>query len=119
MVTVQIRWEGTEETIDDRLNYVRKLITDLGCKPTSPVETSNMYYLCGDVIINLSSGIGDLNVWVQGVDKNVFNFVIPIVNMIHATISEYIESGKWNNDNYETRVSLELYESETTCRCEA
>jgi len=117
MVTVQIRWEGTEETIDDRLNYVRKLITDLGCKSTSPVETNDMYYLCGDVIINLSSGIGDLNVWVQGVDKNVFNFVIPIVAMIHNFISKYIEGGKWSNDSYETKVSLELHEAGTTCGC--
>jgi hypothetical protein len=119
MVTVQIRWEGTEETMNDRLNHVKELITDLGCKPTSPVETNDMYYLCGSVIINLTSGIGDLDVWVQGVDKNVFNFVTPIVDMIYTTISKYIEDGKWGSDSYETRVSLELYEAETTCRCEA
>jgi len=104
--------------MNERFNYVRKLITDLGCRPTSPVETNDMYYLCGSVIINLTSGIGDLDVWVQGVDKNVFGFVTPIVDMIYDFISKYIEDGKWNSDNYETRVSLELYEAETTCRCE-
>jgi hypothetical protein len=118
MVTVQIIWDGTEDTRDDRINYVKKVITGLGCKPTSPVETYDIHYICGDVIINLTSGIGELSVWVKGVDKGVFNFVAPIVDMIHGFISKYVEDGKWSNDSYETRVSLDLYEAETTCRCE-
>jgi hypothetical protein len=105
--------------MDERFNYVKKVIANLGCRATSPVETNDTYYLCGDVIINLTSGIGNLDVWVKGVDKGVFNFVTPIVDMIHDFISKYVESGKWGNDSYETRVSLELYEAETTCRCEA
>ena len=119
MVTVQIVWDGTEDTKEDRLNYVKKLIKGLGCKPTSPVETYDIHYICGDVILNVTCPFGELNIWVKGVDKSVLNFATPVVDMIHDYISEQIKGGKWSSDNYETRVSLELYEAETTCRCEA
>ena len=117
MVTVQIRWGGTEGTGDDRFNYVKTVITNLGCKPASPVESYDMYYLCGDVIINIAYSCGDLDVWVQGVGRDVFNFVIPTVAMIHDFISKRINDGEWSNDSYETRVSLELHETGTTCEC--
>jgi hypothetical protein len=119
MVTVEIRWDGTEGTRDDRFNHVKKVITGLGCKPTSPVETYDNYYICGEVIINLVSLGDEVSVYVKGLDKSVFNFVIPIVNTIHTIIGKYVKDGKWGSDSYETRVSLELYEAETTCRCEA
>ncbi len=49
----------------------------------------------------------------------MFNFAIPIVAMINDYIREHIEKNEWDSNNYETRVSLDLYEVETTCRCEA
>jgi hypothetical protein len=118
MVTVVIEWDGTEDTRDDRFNYVKETIMNLGCKPTSPIETYNNYYICGDTIINMVSPHDEVSIYVKGVDKDVFNFVIPIVNTIHTIIGKYVKDGKWGNNSYETRVSLDLYETETTCRCE-
>ncbi len=119
MVTVHISWDGTEETMNERFNYMKKVITDLGCRPTSPVGTYDMDFICGDVIINLVSITSVVTVYVKGIDKNVFNFAIPIVAMINDYIREHIEKNEWDSNNYETRVSLDLYEVETTCRCEA
>ena len=119
MVTVHISWDGTDETMNERFNHVKKVITNLGCKPASPVETYDMNFICGDVIVDLVSITSVVTVYVKGIDKDVFSFAIPIVEMINDYISEQIKGGKWSSDNYETRVSLDLYEVETTCRCES
>ena len=119
MVTVHISWDGTDETMNERFNHVKKVITNLGCKPASPVETYDMDFICGDVIVDLVSITSVVTVYVKGIDKDVFSFAIPIVEMINNYIREHIEKGEWNSDNYETRVSLDLYEVETTCRCES
>ena len=119
MVTVHISWDGTDETMNERFNYVKKVITNLGCKPASPVETYDMDFICGDVIVNLVGISSVITVYIKGIDKGVFSFAIPIVEMINDYIREHIEKGEWSSDNYETRVALDLYEVETTCRCES
>jgi hypothetical protein len=117
MVTVEINWDGTEETTSMRLGVVKDALSALPCFDISPIDSHYLSYVCRDVVINVSAVFGRVSVKVTGVDNNVFSYAIIIASKIRKYIEDKVGNKEWGEDAPETDVFADLYEAEVKCGC--
>ena len=119
MVTIQIKWDGKEDTEAERAEFVRSVVSNLPCIPVSPVKTADDSYICVDAVVNLLVMCGEVTIDISGVSKAVFEYATTVASMIKKYIENKLGSKEWSEGDYETRVYVSLYEAEVRCRCEA
>ena len=118
MVTVEIKWGGREETMDERLGVVKDALGNLSCFDTSPFASYYLSYICRDAVINVSAVFGRVTVKITGVDNNVFSYALITANKIKKYIEDKVNEEKWGKNDPETDVFADLYEAEVKCGCE-
>jgi len=117
MVTVEINWDGMEETINGRLGVVKDALLNLPCFDVSPVDSPYSSYICRDAVINVSAVFGRVSVKITGVDNNVFSYAIIIASKIKKYIEDKVGNKEWEENAPETIVFADLYEAEVKCGC--
>jgi hypothetical protein len=115
MVTIAIKWEGREETMNERLSVVKGSLDSLPCFDVSPYQSHYLSYICRDAVMKVSAVFGSVNVEIIGVDNNVFDYAIIIANKIKKYIEDKVGSKEWGEDDPETDVFADLYEAEVKC----
>jgi len=119
MVTVEIKWNGREETMDERLGVVKGIINDLPCFDVSPFASYYLSYVCRDAVIHVEEDYGRVNVEIIGVNNAVFEYAIIMAGRIKKYIEEKVNEEKWDKNDPETDVFADLHEAEVKCGCEA
>jgi hypothetical protein len=117
MVTIEIKWNGKEETMDGRLGVVKDVLGGSSCFDVSPIDSYYLSYICRDAVINVSAVFGRVSVKITGVDNNVFGYALIIANKIKKYVEDKVGNKEWGEDDPETDVFADLYETETTCNC--
>jgi len=119
MVTVEIKWNGKEETMDGRLDVVRDALSNLSCFDVSPFQSYYLSYICKDAVINVTAVFGRVTVKITGVNNSIFDYALITANKIKKYIEDKVSEGKWSDNDPETDVFADLYEAEVKCGCEA
>jgi len=119
MVTVEIKWDGREETIDSRLGVVKDALGGLPCFDVSPYKSHYFSYICRDAVINVDAVFGRVSTKVTGVDNNVLSYAIIIASKIKKYIEDKVSNKEWGEEDPETDVFADLYEAEVKCGCES
>jgi hypothetical protein len=116
MVTVQIRWEGREETISERFGVIKNFLDGLPCLGISPAGPYYANYICKDVIISVNNDIDNVYVEIAGVSSDVFSYAIVIASKIKRYIRDKVDKKEWGEDNPEASFHASFYEVEVRCR---
>ena len=119
MVTIQIKWEGREETKNERLGVVKDVLSALPCLKTTPVESNYISYICGNMVVNVSAVFGVIDIEITGVDNTIFDYAIIMASKIKKYIEDRINEKKWSEGSPETMVYANMYEVEVKCGCES
>jgi hypothetical protein len=119
MVTVEIKWDGREETMDGRLGVVKDVLGGSSCFDVSPIDSHYLSYICRDAVINVNATFGRVSIKVTGVDSNVFSYALIITNKIKKYIEDKVSNKEWGEEDPETDVFADLYEAEVKCGCES
>ena len=117
MVTVEIKWNGREENMDERLGVVKGVINDLLCYDASPFASYYLSYVCRDAVIKVEAVYGRVTVKIIGTNNAVFDYAIIAVAKIKKYIEDRVNEEKWGKNDPETDVFADLYETEVKCGC--
>jgi len=119
MVTVEIKWNGKEETMDERLSVVKDVLDNLSCFDVSPFQSYYLSYICKDAVINVTAVFGRVTVKITGVDNSIFDYALITAGKIKKYIEDRVNEEKWGENDPETDVFADLYEAEVKCGCES
>ena len=118
MVTVQIKWSGREESKNERLNVVRGVVGNLPCLITSPIESNYNSYVCKNAVINVIAVFGTIDIEITGIDNTVLDYAIIVISKIKKYVENKVDKKDWGENDPETDVFADLYETEVKCGCE-
>ena len=118
MVTVEIKWNGKEGTMDERLGVVKDVLGNLSCFDVSPFQSHYLSYICKDAVINVTAVFGRVTVKITGVDNSIFGYALITANKIKKYIEDKVGNKEWGDSDPETDVFADLYEAEVKCGCE-